>query len=182
MSDSKTDNGISPELLKAAREAGVACLDTYRQLVEEAAETVREGVQGYWVKEYRPFIGPLYKVLRISWDPIVRCWPKLLLEDATKCCDKIDINWRTITPPKIWLALRNVFWNMVWNTKYRGPVSCTWLAWCESVVEPETVAWEPYVAVAATVVWQHIRTAIDYFSRPDSWDDAKAAIVSLRQA
>jgi hypothetical protein len=170
MSDAKRDTTTSPELLQAAREAGVVCLDAYQKIVEKGKEPADKEVQ-----DYEPLLASLCDALISGWSPISRCWPKLRIDDATTTCrDPLEIDWKTITPPEIWLLARNVFWNVAWDTRYRGPACVAWLKRQQWFVPrlpngPEVcqLCW-----ASDDIAWEHIRRIVAQCSLPDSWDSA----------
>ena len=174
MSNVEIDSGISPELLTTAREAGVKCLRAYRELVEAAMKPAEDPMQ-----DYRPLLRSLFATLINGWPPISRCWPKLRLDDATTTYhDQAGIDWRTVTPPDIWLLARNVFWKIAWFTPFRGPASSAWHTWKEldPALDGFWGEWEPHVPENRPPTWGLIKETIAKCPQPDSWDDASIAI------
>ena len=126
--------------------------------------------------DYRLF-WDLFNALREGWLPISRCWPKFGMDDAkTTCHNRVDIDWKAVTPPEIWLLARNIFWNVIWYTKYRGPVSVAWHGWDKLRLPPDDLDWEPYVGVGDGVACRRIRSIIAQCALPDSWDDALVTV------
>jgi hypothetical protein len=173
MSNAEVDDGISPELLISAREAGKKCLQAFKELAEAAMKPAEDPLQ-----DYRPLLFALFAALRNGWAPISRRWPKLRMDDAsTTYVDRVDIDWRTVTPPSIWLLARNLFWQIVWHTNCRGPASHAWIRWLELRLPPDgSGIWEPRIVERRGMTWSRIRLIVADCSLPNSWDDASAAI------
>lgn len=174
MSDPEIETGIPPELLTAAREAGLTCLHAFRELVEAARKPAKDAAQ-----DQLSLLRVLFAALRNGWEPICRCWPLLQVADATLTFhDRFAINWETVNPLEIWLLVRNLYWQVVWYTKYRGWAALSWFTWW-----PELQGVSADIASNVTIsrmiddIGSYIvEQVVTNCAPPDSWDGATAAI------
>ncbi len=174
MSDSDLETDFSPEVLSAGREAGMICLRAFKETVEAASKAASGETP-----DFPPYLFAQFAALRNGWYPISRCWPKLRLNDVvTTCYDQIDIRWKTLSPPIIWLLVRNLFWRVVWHTKYRGPACDAWCFWHELQLPSAELGWDwvPSGPEIEQFPWHLIRSLLADYALPPSWDDSVTAI------
>ena len=126
-----------------AREAAIECTQAVISFCDAAAEhdpylrETREEVLRDCPLKYRPYIGSLFKALRVAWERIVRAWP--LLGDVYPHCEfargPCVTECRGFAEVNAWLLAHQFFW---FSLKANGmqviSALAAWSSWQEEYI------------------------------------------------
>ncbi len=160
---------VDPVLLSTAHGALIECIEALRAL---AVAAVKQDASD--PRDYRPFLARLYESFRKGWDPIYRCWPILLVKDREVLWqDHVAIDRKCPDPADLWLLARNAFWQIVWDTEYRGIACVTWNVWSDDISLSQfdaDISGYQHPAESETLTWARIRSICSVWSKAEFWE------------